>query len=388
VSIAFPIEVAGIDLNGQRFAETTRTTTVSRYGCCLASSHPLKLDQTIDLRRIGNRERMIGRIVAPMGLQPEGQLYGVGTTESCEGLWGIRFSSSVYGKLMDNLHEGVYFVNRERKITCWNDGAEQVSGYAAGEAIGKHCFNNFLGHVDESGRSLCKDGCPLTQVMADGLPREANIYLRHKDGYRVPVSVRALPMMNAAGTIVGAVEVFTDATPGKKAEKRVIELEQLAFRDPITGLPNRRYLEMQVEQGLEAHRRFGRRYGLLLFDVDGFNRLNDRYGHDLGDRVLKVVAETLVRSLGTEDIVGRWDGEEFLVLVTDLDAVALCERAEHCRIMISRSSVIAGASRVSVTTSVGATVLSPSDGATSALQRVGDLMHKSKQSGGGRTTAG
>ena len=117
MSIAFPIEVDGIDLNGQRFSETTRTKTVSRYGCSLALSHPLKLDQTIDLRRIDNREKMIGRIVAPMGLHPEGQLYGVGTTESFEGLWGIRFSSSVYGKLMDNLHEGVYFVNRERKIT-------------------------------------------------------------------------------------------------------------------------------------------------------------------------------------------------------------------------------------------------------------------------------
>lgn len=388
MSIAFPVEVAGIDLNGQRFSERTTTTTVSRYGCCLALSHPLNLDQTIDVRRVDNHETVIGRVVAPMGLQPEGQLYGVGTTESCEGLWGIRFSSSVYGKLMDNLHEGVYFVNRERKITCWNDGAERVSGYAAGEAIGKHCFNNFLGHVDETGRSLCKDGCPLTQVMADGQPREAKIYLRHKDGYRVPVSVRALPMMNAAGTIVGAVEVFTDATPGKNAEKRVIELEQLAFRDPMTGLPNRRYLEMQVEQGLETHRRFGRRYGLLLFDVDGFDGLNDQYGRDLGDRVLKVVAETLVRGLGTEDIAGRWDGKEFLVLVPDLDAVALGERAEHCRIMISRSSVIAGASRVSATMSVGATVLSPSDGATSAIQRVGDLMHESQQSGGDRTTAG
>ena len=361
---------------------------MSRYGCCLALSRPVKLDQTIDLRRIGNEESAIGRIVAPMGLQPEGQLYGVGTTESCEGLWGIRFSSSLYGKLMDNLHEGVYFVNRDRKITCWNDGAERVSGYAAGEAIGKHCFDNFLGHVDESGRSLCKEGCPLTQVMADGQPRGAQIYLRHKDGYRVPVSVRALPMLNAAGAIVGAVEVFTDATSNKKAEKRLVELEQLAFRDPMTGLPNRRYLEMKVEQGLEEHRRFGRLYGLLLFDVDGFKRLNDSHGRDVGDRVLKVIAETLVRGLGTEDIAGRWDGEEFLVLMPDLDAMALGERAERCRVMIARSSVIAGASPVSVTTSVGATVLSDSDTATSAIRRVDDLMHASQHSGGDRATAG
>ena len=90
------------------------------------------------------------------------------------------------------------------------------------------------------------------------------------------------------------------------------ELEQLAFRDALTGVPNRRYFELKVEQGLEEHRRFGRLYGLLLFDVDRIKQVNDSHGHDVGDAVLKTVARTLVEGLRTVDVVGRWGGEEFL----------------------------------------------------------------------------
>jgi diguanylate cyclase (GGDEF)-like protein/PAS domain S-box-containing protein len=388
VSIAFAVEVDGIDLAGNRFSERTKTTTVSRYGCAFPLPRMLKPEQTLQLRRIGTNETVAGRVVAPMGAQAEGRLYGIGTMESCEGLWGIRFSSSFYEKLLDNMHDGVYFVNRERKITYWNDGAQRLSGYAAGEAVGKSCPDNFLGHVDESGKPLCSNGCPLRSVLVDGQPREVEIYLRHKEGYRIPVRVRALPMRDSAGDIVGAVEVFSDSTATKKVEKRVGELEQLAFRDALTGLPNRRYLQLKVEQALEEHRRFARPYGLLMFDVDRFKQVNDTHGHDVGDGLLKTVSKTLVQGLRTVDIVGRWGGEEFLVLMPDLDAVGLGDLAERCRVLIAQSSVAANGSRLSVTASIGATVLGHSDSADSAIRRADALMYESKHCGGDRTTAG
>ena len=388
VSIAFPLEVGGIDAAGQRFSERTKTTTVSRYGCCFSLPHVLRADQKVHLRRIGMDETAVGRVVDPMGLHAEGHLYGVGTSTSCEGLWGIRFSSSFYEKLLDSMHDGVYFVNRERKITFWNEGAERLAGYTAGEVLGKQCFANLLGHVDESGKPLCAGRCPLSEVMLDGRARQVDIYLRHKDGYRVPVSVRALPMRNSAGSIVGAVEVFSNSTMKKRAEQRVSELEHLAFRESLTGLPNRRFLELKVEQGLEERRRFGRLYGLLMFDVDRFKQVNDIHGHEVGDALLKAVAATLVQGLRPVDTVGRWGGEEFLVLMPDLDAIELGDLAERCRALIGQSSVAAGTARVSVTASIGATVLNHSDSAESAIRRADALMYESKRSGGDRTTAG
>ena len=135
VSIAFALEVAGTDLVGHRFSERTRTTTVSRYGCCVPLPRLLECNQKLDLRRIGTEETAIGRVVGPMGSHADGHLYGIETPSSCEALWGIRFSSAFYEKLLDNAHDGVYFVNRDRKITYWNESAERLSGYKAGEVL-------------------------------------------------------------------------------------------------------------------------------------------------------------------------------------------------------------------------------------------------------------
>jgi diguanylate cyclase (GGDEF)-like protein/PAS domain S-box-containing protein len=389
VSIAFPVEASGIDPSGERFCEKTKTDTVSRYGCCLSLPRLLQPKQQIRLRRVGTGEQAVGRVVAQMGSNGNGYLYGVSMRKSCETLWGIRFTSFLfYKKILDSLHDGVYFVNRDRQITYWNEGAERLVGYSPTEAVGQTCFSNFLGHVDENGKPLCTSGCPLSSVMADGQPRHVEVYLRHKEGYRVPISLRVLPMRDSTGGIVGAVEVFSDATAKQRAEKRVSELETLAFRDSLTNLPNRRYLELKVAQALQDHQQLRREFGLLMLDLDRFKHVNDDHGHDLGDAVLKVVAQTLVETLRPVDLVGRWGGEEFLVLLADVHAIALGDLAERCRVLIGQSSVGNGASRVSVTASIGATMLNHADSPETAFRRADELMYQSKRSGGDRTTTG
>ena len=361
---------------------------MSRFGCCVPLPHVLQNDQSVQLRRVGTNDMVTGRVVSLLGAQTDGHLYGVAVPDSCDSLWGIQFTSLFSEKVVENTQEGVYFVNRDRKITAWNDGAEQLSGYTAGETVGRRCPDNFLGHVDEIGRSLCVTGCPLASVMRDGQPRTVDFYLQHKMGYRVPVTVRALPVRNAHGTIVGAVEIFSHTTTRNNVEKRMTELEHMAFRDGLTGLPNRRFLEMKVEQALQEHQRFGRLYGLLMFDLDQFKKVNDSHGHEIGDAVLRAIAKTLVKGQRPGDVIGRWGGEEFMILMPDLDAIALGDLAERCRVLIAQSSVTASASWVAVTASIGATVLGHPDTAISAIRRVDELMYQSKHSGGDRTTAG
>jgi diguanylate cyclase (GGDEF)-like protein/PAS domain S-box-containing protein len=388
LSLAFPVEATGVDPAGNDFCVKTKTTTVSRYGCCLPLPRLLPPEQPICVRRIGTHEQALGRVVAPLGAHANGFLYGVGMDESCEALWGIRFSTSFYEKLLDNMYDGIYFVDRDRKITYWNEGAAKQTGYSSAEVVGKHCFNNILGHVDETGKALCMGECPLSAAIADGQAREADVYLRHKNGHRVPVSVRVLPIRNNDDVIVGAMEIFSDSTAKKRIEKRVNELENLAVRDPLTNLPNRRYLELKLAQALEDLQQFDRECGLLLFDLDGFKQVNDTYGHEVGDAMLKGVAETLMQSLRTVDLVGRWGGDEFLVLMTDVQAVSLSDLAERCRALVAQTSIAHGEIRVSVTASIGTTLLNHADTAATAMRRADELMYQSKRSGGDRTTAG
>src|SRR5512136_1901612 len=113
----------------------------------------------------------------------------------------MKVSLDFYKQFLDNLHDGVYFVNRDREIIYWNKGAERITGYAESDVIGSHCWDNILMHVDSLGNSLCLAGCPLVKVITTGGEIKAEVYLSHKDGHRVPVVVRATPITSGDGKI-------------------------------------------------------------------------------------------------------------------------------------------------------------------------------------------
>jgi len=289
--------------------------------------------------------------------------------------------------LCENLSDGIYFVDTERRITYWNRGAEQLTGFAREEAVGRHCFNNFLMHVNEAGCHLCAGGCPLSATLADGNCREAEVSLRHKRGHRVPVAVRVSPVRDRSGNVIGAVEVFRDISSQKDLERRASELELLAYRDPLTGLSNRRHIELRMQQALQEVEQFGRKAGLLLVDIDSFKLVNDRFGHASGDTVLQAVADTLLHSLRPDDAAGRWGGEEFLCVVMDVTLEGLEAIGERCRTLIAATSVPVEADRVQVTVTVGAALLKKDQPVETVLKRADELLYMGKCQGGNRVIA-
>lgn len=137
--------------------------------------------------------------------------------------------------------KGLYVVDRDRKITFWNEAAEHLSGFSAGEVIGKSFSDNILTHIDAEGNNLCIGMCPLAHTMEDGKRREAKVYLHHKDGHRVPVSVRVSPFRNDLGAIIGGVELFLQVGDRNFPDSRIVELEKMAMLGKLTRIPNRTY---------------------------------------------------------------------------------------------------------------------------------------------------
>jgi diguanylate cyclase (GGDEF)-like protein/PAS domain S-box-containing protein len=295
-------------------------------------------------------------------------------------------SRSFHEQLIDSLYDGVYFVDAQRMITYWNRGAEELTGYAANEAVGKFCFDNFLNHVDDQGCNLCVGGCPLSATLADGKKREAEIYLQHKGGYRVPVSVRVSPIIDSQGAVVGAVEIFTDVSAKKRLERTAVTLGKMAYNDALTGIPNRLYTQLKVKEVIQQTRHFARGIGIIFIDLDHFKRVNDTYGHDLGDAVLRTVSRTLFNSLRPGDFIGRWGGEEFLAIAVDVSASQLAPLADRCRTLLARSPTQAGSSRIQVTASIGATLVRATDTPSSVVSRADKLMYRSKSLGRNRVT--
>jgi len=217
-----------------------------------------------------------------------------------------------YLQLLDQLYDGLYFVDDHRKITFWNRTAEQITGFSADEVIGSHCYNNILNHIDAEGNSLCENRCPLARAMEDGTAIEAEVYLRHKQGHRIPVAVRIRPLLNEAGRVLGGTELFQDLSKKTGVLLQLDELRQLALVDGLTGLANRSYFEREIEGHLQERVRYDWSFGLLFVDIDNFKQVNDLYGHEVGDRVLQMVASNLKHICRPFDVFGRWGGARSL----------------------------------------------------------------------------
>ena len=133
------------------------------------------------------------------------------------------------------------------------------------------------------------------------------------------MSVRISPLSDETGKVIGAVELFTDISNHRANELRVKELEQLALVDKLTQLANRRYIESQLEKNLAEFRRTQLPFAVYFFDIDHFKQINDTYGHDAGDEVLKFLSKTLIDNARAFDIYGRWGGEEFIALIRNIN---------------------------------------------------------------------
>lgn len=293
-----------------------------------------------------------------------------------------------YQMIIDNLYDGLYFVDLDRVIRYWNKGAERISGFTAREVVGRPCSDNILTHVDDKGNNLCLSLCPLAAAIACKADREAHVYMHHKDGHRIPVSVRVSPLLDEAGRVSGGVELFTDISAYKSIELRVKELEAMALMDKLTHLANRHCIENELLTRLEEARRFGWPFGLLMMDIDHFKKINDLYGHDVGDRVLKFVADTLVKNARPFDVIGRWGGEEFVGIIRNIDAGQLKELAERMRMLVERSYLTHENEKLQVTVSMGATLMLPHEDAVSLIKRADTLLYESKHAGRNRVTMG
>lgn len=287
---------------------------------------------------------------------------------------------------VDHLPDGFYAVDRNRKITFWNRAAERITGYSAKEVIGRGCSDNILVHVDEEGRSLCRGNCPVAATLKDGRSREAEVYLRHKDGHRVPVWVRATRLRDDQGRIIGSAELFSDLSFHRSRLLRIQELEKLALLDPLTQLSNRRHLEVELKARLEEKRRYGLSFGLMFLDVDHFKRFNDTHGHDIGDLALRTVANNLMSSARPFDLFGRWGGEEFLGLIRNVEIESVGRIAERYRMLIENSRIPINGSHAAITVSIGATVAGDDDTEATLVKRADDLMYSSKSNGRNRVT--
>jgi diguanylate cyclase (GGDEF)-like protein/PAS domain S-box-containing protein len=286
--------------------------------------------------------------------------------------------------VIDHLYDGVYYVDRARRIRYWNDGAQRLSGFGADAVVGHFCYDNLLNHVNAEGEVLCRTGCPLAATMGDGAPREAEVFLRHRSGHRVQVRVRTAPVRDRAGQVVGGVEIFNESSDLMTAHRQVSELRDIAMRDSLTDLPNRRHFDMSTSSRIAELAGYGRPFGLLIADIDRFKMVNDQHGHAAGDMALRTVAKTLLGASRTTDDIARIGGEEFAITITDGNRETLLVTADRFRVLVERSIFRMDERDLAVTISIGGTIAVVGDTAESVFGRADAALYRAKRGGRNR----
>jgi diguanylate cyclase (GGDEF)-like protein len=198
----------------------------------------------------------------------------------------------------------------------------------------------------------------------------------------VPIVVRAVPIRRPDnGDIIGAVEIFSDNSSKAQYVREIDELKKKAVIDPLTGLANRSYAETNIMMRMNELARHDAPFGIIFMDIDRFKDINDTHGHDVGDKVLQMVANTLVHASRTFDVVARWGGEEFVASVANISSVQLRAIANRFHALVRQSRLTLESGTLAVTVSGGATLAQADDTMETLIKRADSLMYESKLAG-------
>jgi diguanylate cyclase (GGDEF)-like protein/PAS domain S-box-containing protein len=281
---------------------------------------------------------------------------------------------------------GVYFVDTNMKVRCWNKAAHALTGYGSDELIGKSCKGNLLCHIEKVSEPLCAEHCPLLATIKDGASREALAFVRNKSGERIPVKAETRPVYHNS-QIAGALAILNRAEVERK-EVLVDSLTKLALTDRLTGLHNRGFLQGEINVKLAEMKQTKSQYGILFMDIDNFSKFNNTYGHEVGDMVLIELARTIEKTMQKTDSFCRWGGEEFVGLFQIGSFGELTAYGDMIINAIRGIRLNFKNTELSITASIGITGAVSGDTAETAVKRADDLMYESKKSGKDRYTIG
>jgi len=276
--------------------------------------------------------------------------------------------------MLQGIPSPAWLVSRERRILAQNKAAASLFG----SKVGDYCWERVLGGgnlPDEYREAFEKNGSPLPgtkcyfcrgdEALDRNEPINSEVELAGNiwDTWWIPLGEDVY------------LHYATDVTKHKRMEK---ELRCLSVTDCLTNCYNRRFFMQKLEEEIERAKRNGNKFSLIMLDIDRFKSINDRFGHNAGDLVLKSMAEMIKNRIRKIDTLARWGGEEFVLLLPDTPVENAARLAEELRESLSRMD-IQGVGRV--TASFGVAGYCPGDSVDSLVNKADNMMYEAKAAG-------
>lgn len=279
---------------------------------------------------------------------------------------------------LNSIGDGVACTDIAGNITFVNPVAEKLTGWSWQETVGRPMAEVFR-IVDASTRETIPNPMDMAVAQDRSVQMPLNSILIRRDGLEIPIEDSVAPIHDREGRASGAVIVFRDVSVSRAM---VVQATHSAQHDFLTGLPNRILLNDRVRQAIALAPRHAKKVAMLFLDLDGFKHINDSLGHPVGDKLLQSVARRLSECVRGSDTVSRQGGDEFLVLLSEVEQAAdAAITARSILKAVAKSHAIDG-HELHVTTSIGVSVY-PDDGmdAETLIKTADTAMYQAKENG-------
>jgi PAS domain S-box-containing protein/diguanylate cyclase (GGDEF)-like protein len=274
---------------------------------------------------------------------------------------------ALYRSVLENLPIGVYVLDREQHVRFWNRGAERLTGHLAHEVLGQVCADS-LPHFDPEGRVLAGDDCSITTTLREGRAVQSQVFTLHKQGHRLAVLIRTLPLINDNGLVMGVAIAFEEATSASLAETNTALMG--GCLDPLTGVSTQRMTKAVIAESLVEMEETHSGLSLLRIRILGLKELLPRYGADSIAVFLRTSVQTIRHSLRAEDFLGRWGDDEFLAMLHTGSPVKVAAISELIAQQIARSEISWWGDRFRLRPEVEWIIASPGDKLEELLGRM------------------
>lgn len=299
----------------------------------------------------------------------------------------LKASEKWLSVMLKSIGDAVIATNAAGKVEYINMAAERLTGYSLKEAAAL-TFNEVFCVRDEN------SGAPITDILdraVSGKGVEREMVLVSKDEREIPIESNATPILDEEDRIIGYVIISRDITPRKRAEEEkkllIEELRRLSAIDGLTGLYNRRALMETLEREVVRAARYDAGLSLIICDLDFFKEINDTHGHTVGDRALVMVSEAFREEARKVDILGRYGGDEFMIVLPETSLDGARDFAERLRRRVSEMKLVPRLKSTKMSLSIGVTCYRK-DGDTldAFVKRADDALYVSKREGRNRVS--
>ncbi|GAB4482506.1 MAG: hypothetical protein OHK006_01080 [Thermodesulfovibrionales bacterium] len=287
-----------------------------------------------------------------------------------------RFLNTIF----DSIHDPFIILDRRLRIVRVNKAYADLKGHTAEALIGRSCYE-----ATRSASAPCGD-CVVQKTLASGDPCAKEKMVTQDDGTEEWFQIFTYPIKDDESTVTHVIEYIRNITAQKRTEQAlehsIRKLEIFSSTDVLTGLLNRRVLLARLQAEIDRAQRYDSSFALLFCDLDYFKEINDTYGHQAGDVVLREIAAVLTKSVRTCDIVGRYGGDEFIVVLPETSLEGAQDVAERIRQSIGQARLPFDRSASRLSVSIGITGFVPTDSAADDLiARIDNALYASKKAG-------